>query len=126
MSTDEELVRSAWERCRVRFSEPHEGYAQGVYVAEVPMWKTSHKVESEAWSAAAEFTRERLEQVRQVEQEIELLRPSVGSDCEWVAWIENGWGLPEFQAGNIRNYVGWARILAREQATVAELKRGMK
>ena len=50
MNADEEYVRSAWEWCRVRFSEPHEGYAQGVYVAEVPMWKTSRKVESEGLS----------------------------------------------------------------------------
>jgi hypothetical protein len=36
-------------------------------VVELPGWKTYRSSEAEAWSAAAEFTRDRLEQIRQLE-----------------------------------------------------------
>jgi len=67
--------------------------------------------EAEAWSAAAAFTRQRLEEIRQVEEEIENIR----SSSEGLQ--ENG----EYYRMRV-----FDRILAREQAALAELKRGMK
>ncbi len=58
-----------------------------------------------AWLAAAAFTEDRLEQIRQVEEEIDFLFEGA---------------IPHRNA-DIRS-----RILAREQAALADLKRGMR
>jgi hypothetical protein len=57
--------------------------------------------------AADEFAGERLEQVRQVEEEIDDIK-----------------GLAQYFGAN--TVKAWQRILARERAALAELRRGMK
>jgi|SRR6266704_3597154 len=72
---------------------------------------SSNKVLGDSWSAAAEFTRTRLEQIAEVEEEIAVLRqllPEIGIR----AW--------EHQKN------AWSRILARETAALADLKRGLR
>jgi hypothetical protein len=108
MGADEKFVREHWEWFKLRFSEPHEGYAQGVYVVEIPMRKFSDEDESVALSLAAEYTRSRLEEIRQVEEEIATQSEFCqhGDECGLCAVV--------------------ARTVARLQAALAELKRGMK
>ncbi len=76
------------------------GYADGHHRRD---WEFED--EDEAWAAAAEFTRERLEQIRQVEEEI-----------EWLASIED-----DVTPNDIFN-----GIMMREQAARSALKKGMK
>ena len=64
------------------------------------------------WATAAEFTRQRLEEIRQVEEEIGILSR--------VGAIGNTNGQLQDCARAI------ARILAREQEHLASLRRGMK
>lgn len=62
-------------------------------------------LEFKAWSAAAAFTRDRLEEIRQLEEEIAL----VSKDCD---------GCNQCPA--------WNRILTRLNRDLAALKTGMK
>lgn len=95
---DEEFVRSVW-KLTAQCDGSYRSYPRGtVLVQEV----RDHWVDFESWPAAAEFTRNRLEEIRQVEEEIYDLN---GSDTPPVS-LE--------------------RILAREQAALTELKRGMR
>ena len=97
--TDEEYVRSKWE---------------GVHVGEITgMIRVGERdnIRNEAgrsWCAAAEFTRQREEKIRQVEEEIAYLHNIMG------------------EAVNKAPTHCIHRILACEQAALAELKRGMK
>ena len=63
--------------------------------------------EPEAWAAAAEFTRGRMEQIRQIEEEIALLH-----------YIK-----PTYYPSDGR---AMDRVIAREQDALTELKRGMR
>ena len=63
-----------------------------------------------SWAAAAEFTEQRLKDVRQVELEIALLRGLL-----FLLSAENG---------DLTAPI-WERVLAREQAALADLKKGM-
>jgi len=128
MASDEEFVREHWERVHTGAAALHlSDYCASIVV---------NAEEFPDWSAAAAFTRERLEQIRQVEEEcglLESLAPVIHrddlhmwagidadpddatiDDCETIA-IDNS----KFQCRV-------QRILAREQAILAELKRGMK
>jgi len=73
-----------------------------------PFEFSQHINEAPAWSAAYAFTIEREEAIRQVEDEIELLQDS-----------QSG-----FQSGP--DWDAFERILAREQAALESLKKGMK
>jgi hypothetical protein len=68
---------------------------------------TPYEEWDKAWAAAAEFTRERLEQIRQVEEEIDILRT----------------GVSLLRSSYLDVIL---RVLARERAALAELRRGMK
>ena len=113
MNQDEQFVREKWEEVReqvqacvheapvnqhgfvfVRCGEDEEMIGSGTY--------------RERWAAAAEFTRNRLEQIRQVEEEIEEIRGPLCRDQACVRCVIH------------------TRILAREQAALADLRRGMK
>ena len=59
----------------------------------------------EAWASAAEYTRNRLEEIRQVEEEIALVDEQMKSGVDWSRWN---------------------RIEMRLHAALADLKRGMK
>jgi hypothetical protein len=77
---------------------------------------------SEAWSAARAFTEAREEEIRQVEEEIALLNLEfweMHGEIRLATMVEQYTPL-------VRELCRWARILAREQAALAELKRGMK
>jgi len=112
MTPDEKEVRDAWERAEECPRESKMGDGEEWVISLGGFYYTMHMtdwVESQtaAWSAAAAFTRERKEQIRLVEEEIDYVR----------AFIK----LPSGEEHSV-----WSRILAREQAALAELKRGMR
>jgi hypothetical protein len=94
---DEKFVREHW--------------VSNVQMGDVPLVMCSDRGPFRGWSAAAEFTRKRLEEIRLVKEEIEQVEgmlPFRGSP----AWAK-------------RKEV-WQRILKRLEAALAELQRGMK
>jgi hypothetical protein len=114
MSDNERAVREAWEWVQVRLAEPGEGVDSGDWVVRLPLLpfsQTGFDTESEAWRAANEFTEERLEQIRQVEEEIKVAKFKRNTDAA---------------SGFIAHVVVWDRILASRQSALQELKRGMK
>ena len=99
--TDEELVRSKWED------------AGGDPFGDPPIYVVAeHAYRFNDYAAAAEFTRRREEEIRQVWYEIECL-DMAASLAEIKGWDESWIAI-------------WKRIIAREQATLAELKRGWR
>jgi hypothetical protein len=102
VSEDEKFVREHWGLV-ARCDGSYRDYPKGtILVQDV----NHHWFNFGFWSAAAEFTRERLEQVRQVEEEI--------------AWLTDGMAVSgdEEPIGD--------RILARLKEALAALKKGMK
>lgn len=87
--------------------------------------------EAEAWSAAVEFTRDRLEQIRQLETEIEA-QSHRERQCAglWWEWANDPEGAHPSQSDyivrEVRKYVREKRILSRLESILADLKRGMK
>lgn len=110
MIDDQEYVRSKWVRPTVEphpYNEPQRQVSVNCGGRCTVIYGSS---DAWAWSAAAEFTCQREEEIRLREEEIELI---------------------EDEADDARNHIAetrdvFKRILAREQATLAELKRGMK
>jgi hypothetical protein len=101
MDANEKLVR-----------EHLDGVKQGA--SGVIWWQALPQFDS--WSAAAEFTRARLEQIRQVEEEIALVTHEYKRAT--VCGVSMG--------GATGKALAWQRVIEREQAALAELKRGMK
>lgn len=108
MADDEEFVREHWEHVDTHKADEHSEpwiffTSNALYMA----FRAENR--AELFAKGADFTRKRLDQIRQVEQEI--------------MWVKgNGhMGECEFDCCKTRN-----RIIAREQAVLAELKRGMK
>jgi hypothetical protein len=106
--SDEEFVTGQWLWCEVRLALTCEGYEEGTWLARFSSQRSiAAETESEAWTAAAEFTRGRLEQIRQVEEDIAYLLNIMGRAKETA---------PDHCVH---------RVLAREQDALTELKRGM-
>jgi hypothetical protein len=97
--TNEEYVRSVWDRVLV-CDGSYRHYAKGTLLLN---WANHCFYEFEDWSAAAEFTRELLEQIQHVETEIGWLRHT----CPGPSQIR-------------------CRVISREQTALDELKKGMK
>jgi hypothetical protein len=121
----EAFVRKHWERAYVRF--PTHSYANETWEYQLgSITKDGFRTPDEAWLAAAAFTEQRREEIRQVEREIEVLLPRFGKEDDWRAWAQNGWSKPLHTAASVREHHAWARILASEQATLDALRQGMK
>ena len=95
---NERYVRDRWNLVH-RCDGSYRGYLGGVVLIQ----DTHGLLHFETWAAARAFTEARLEQIRQVEEEIAYVR----------RWHRGPHPV-------------WTRILAREQATLAELRIGMK
>lgn len=104
--TDEEFVRSKWSTLNADRGHPGTRLALGV--GGVLFRATSEEGEARAWAAAAEFTRKREREIAEVEEEI--------------AWIS---GFSAY-AGHRLYGPCRARILARLEAALAELRRGWR
>jgi hypothetical protein len=76
--------------------------------------------EAEAWSAAAEFTMERLNKIEEVEEEVKQIEGAMWTAETTAANVLLG------KAGWVRRSKVWQRILASRQVALAELKKGMK
>ena len=110
--TDEEYVRSKWENVTSNSTPQYGVEGNLVYwniYSDDWLIASGHETEDASWSAAAEFTCSREEEIRQVGEEIELMT--------------NYWPRP--QDGDL-TFPPWDRICNREQSALAELKRGMK
>jgi hypothetical protein len=105
--SDEEFVRRHWTKIRTErdfgfhiwFADPE---------GDPYLFVEEQRDAQKQWAAAAEFTRTRLEQIRQIEEEIRWM-----TGIEWAGQV--GYNAPTV-----------ARILAREQEALAELQKGMR
>ena len=122
---NEEYVRSQWEWCKVYSSELFKGYTQGVVVVEVPEYKFSGSDETAAMSLAADFTRQRDEEIRQLKGEIEWLKLILPTALSWKVYTKLQW--PQ---DRLRMFVKFAvrghRVLVARESALAELTKGMK
>jgi hypothetical protein len=103
--TDEQFVREQWESVNWGASNLSRTQYGVIVYDDKDGIAFASKTQAEAWSAAAAFTRERLEQIRQVEEEIETLQ-SLQVPLHKIA--------PLLRCGN------------RAEKALADLKRGMK
>lgn len=146
MDDNEKFVREHWERAEACPSlvKPQccislggRGFTRKTVPDTISGYAPNEKA---AWAAARAFTEERLEQIRQVNREIELLasygkqytRESLasvvaehdadGRECEeerFENWLKR---LPFY----VRENCTMERVRAREQEALADLQRGMK
>jgi hypothetical protein len=110
MEQDEQFVREMWVDCCVEDHSTCCGPFEPIRVRMTDSMSRWAATAEQAWSAAAVFTRERLEQIRQVEEEIEWLN---SNECAIHTQLRRKEKLR-------------LRILAREQAALTELKKGMR
>jgi hypothetical protein len=125
--TEREFLEGVWEK-NVLWSRPTQIHDHGVYlgwhVGVGPYIKAPFDTAyEETHKAAAAFTLARLEEIRQVKEEIRLLEFLWGF-TDRQAWRES-YG-EAIQASTIRRMCRYSRILAREQSALAELVRGIK
>jgi len=133
--TDEEMVRAAWEVIRVVYGpgnpheKPSERLAYVVYSLPTgPDTTIAGCKQFEVWAVAAEFTRERQEQIRQLQEEIARERRFHVSCEEWVDWIKDVAGSMDSDdvVHAMRGHHANCRIRARLEAELAKLQQGMK
>ena len=111
-SADENLVRETWELVEICQGRIFSGRSQPTIHLKLPViWHKCLNVMfakslEEAWAAAAEFTRARLEQIRLVEEEIDVIEFLIGAMPQQKQVID--------------------RILASRKVALTELKRGLK
>lgn len=118
--TDEEYVRA-------HFPDAHE--LQGRYGTCI-VWLHQEVIVGD-WAAAAEFVRDRLEQIRQLERQIEWCKAGLSDwyDPIYWHWDENEReeeSVVRTRASNARDDVTGRLIVARLESALAELRRGMK
>ena len=108
------FVTGVWEGISEDMNESH---ILDTYPILLRFWTT------EQWTAAAAFTRERLEEIRQVKEEIAWLKMITPSEQTWKSctWMTSDRAFDYGVFGARGN-----RILAREQSALAELVRGIK
>jgi hypothetical protein len=140
ISADEKFVRANWEHVRswVRdldsygtdqfnvalfFNEKDARWCDNPFKE----WQMDVGKEKVVWKLAAEFTRNRLEEIRQVEAEIVLVDYDGKGGPDWNDLI-NGRIGKEFglSVSVAQQKIRWCRILVRLQAALAELKKGMR
>ena len=107
--TDEEYVRARWERVIV-CDGSYRHYAKGTILLN---WANHQFYEFNDWSAARAFTEEREREIAEVEEEI-----------AWLNQMKRN--LPPGRPTKEERQAILQRILAVEQARLAELRRGMK
>ena len=104
MEASEEYVRARWEHVHTGAAALHlSDYSAPLVI--------THAGEFPNWSAARAFTENREREIAEVEEEIEYVSS--------FAWLPS-------RSGKREEHPVWQRILAVEQARLAELRRGMK
>lgn len=85
------------------------------------------KSRQEAERSAAKFTRDRLEEIRQIEEEVNEMEIVRGSSSDWYSWVNDGpWVADDGVAPHIQRYARRSRTLARLQRELDRLKGDMK
>ncbi len=124
MDENEKLVRETWQLVH-RCDGSYWYYPEGTVLIQ----PQNHKwLEFPDWQAAAEFTRERLEEVRQVEREIEWETARLEAELDGVKESIKG-PFSFAAAGAARHTVRLAeiaRIIRRLESIRDDLKKGMK
>lgn len=119
--SDEEFVKTHW---------PQAHLLDGRYSTSL-VWVSKEHLFGD-WVYAAEFTRDRLEEIRQVRREIEevAFRERDAARGPWREWAESSAGAHPSHADYItrsaQHQVVWSRILARLESILADLTPGMK
>ena len=113
----EQRVRAYWERV-----ERPEGVGGAVHV-----WIPEHAM-FESWQAADEFTEQRQEEIRQLRSQIAHVDDIDVSAEEWREWAhDKAPGVnQDYVRMAIRGHCTECLLIARLQAALAELERGMK
>lgn len=126
MSSDEEFVRAHWEQpeltdhticCAEDESDAPYRVQIGLIVCK---WAASPEG---AWSAAAAYTRERLEEVRQLRREVDYMRR------EWQTvsvWVDVDMTDGNSDVDGVRDLHVCSRILSRLESILADKLRGMR
>ena len=113
MGADKEFVLAHWgEGLDEDYTDDHQFF----FIAD-------SGVNFDSWSSAAEFTRDRLEEIRQVEEEIRLLE---GYNKSNKSCSENSFAELRSREQHATSFITVKRIIARLQAALKELKKGMK
>jgi hypothetical protein len=92
----------------------------------------SNRSEADTWSAAAEFTERRMEEIRQVEEEVALIDDLIGYKLSDIQRETDEMPSPHIESDPaalliyVRDLCEYSRILAREQAALESLKKGMR
>jgi hypothetical protein len=125
--TDEEFVREHWESVRASFylDSPYTFILVGRSDLDtVQKFHSTHHGFETAWAAAAEFTRERLEEIRQIEREIEILELALPLRLDSIE--DHLLAAVEATPRLGRDFTTLFRILKREQDALAALQNGMR
>jgi hypothetical protein len=113
MGADKEFVLAHWgEGLDADYTDDHQFF----FIADIG-------VNFDSWSSAAEFTRNRLEEIRQVEEEIRLLE---GYNKSNKSCSENSFAELRSREQHATSFITVRRTIVRLHAALAELKKGMK
>ena len=120
--TDEEYVRSVWSDVWSFLCAAGTWYVCDAN-EELEVWEPT---EAEAWSAAAAFTRERQEEIRQLEREIEFFREWTDDAAKYFITVAAvGWDGDDM-ANIVRDKATKSRTLPRLQRELDNLQAGMR
>lgn len=117
---DEEVVRAAWERTDLYDNRLCTWGDTMFFVSIFPHNLPLSLTPDEAWAAAAEFTRDRQEEIRQLREEIKELDEWNGT---WDEYLSSGYPI---RPGTIIGMIRGFRTSARLEAVLTDLKKGMK
>jgi len=113
MNADKEFVLEHWDNgLDADYTDDHQFF----FIADIG-------VNFDSWSSAAEFTRKRLEEIRQVEEEIRLLE---GYNKSNKSCSENSFAELRSREQHATSFITVRRTIVRLHAALAELKKGMK
>lgn len=134
--TNREFVEQHWEKARCCFQPKRSDYREMVYWwvladGKGPLCESVYRSEQETWSAAAEFTRERIEEIRQIRRQIEWCEAGLSGwfDPIYWHWDQNEReeeSVVRSRSSNAREDVTGRLIVARLAAALADLQRGMR
>ena len=117
--TPREFVESVWNIVVIQQGFP----GRWEYVLSALYGQMIFRTESEAESAASAFTLKRLEEIRQVKEEIALVLSYITGQQKA---LDMPYELPTPRQRFIDHIAIFQRILAREQSALAELSRGVR
>lgn len=116
--TDREFVEQHWENTAMHFDR---GIGRHIFFTNNDLYRAVDADSiTELWSKGAEFTRERLEEIRQLEREIEKVRSMRVSNLAHA--ISYSRGSEEYG----RDAAEWGSLTSRLESLLAEKRKGMK